>query len=127
MDRQASIDLLLDHYENPRHYGRLDEPTFTAEGVNPGCGDIVQFSVQLDDEERIIALTFEGEGCTISQAAASLLTEMALGHTLDHMLALEEDALADLIGHEIVVNRLPCASLALRVLQAGGQAYRNEV
>lgn len=125
MDRQAAIDQILDHYENPRHYGTVAQPTLAEEGINPGCGDVVRISARLGADERIAEIAFEGEGCTISQAAASMLTEMVLGQTLDDVLAMDEDVLARQMGGEIVATRLPCVSLSLRVLQAGAREVRE--
>lgn len=125
MDRQAAIDQILDHYENPRHYGTLEQPSFTEEGVNPGCGDVVRISARLDGEQRIAEIAFEGEGCTISQAAASMLMEMALGRTLDEVLLMDADELAARMGREVVATRLPCVSLGLRVLQTGVRKARR--
>ena len=82
MDRQAQIDFILDHYENPRHYGPLADATVVQKGGNPGCGDIVTFYLKVDGDDRIEAISFEGEGCTISQAASSIVTEMFTGKTL---------------------------------------------
>ena len=73
-DRQAYIDNILDHYENPRHRGHMDDASVTMKGGNPGCGDIITVYLKLDDGERIQDVSFEGEGCTISQAAASILS-----------------------------------------------------
>lgn len=125
MDRQAAIDLIIDHFEHPRHYGLLDDATFQAEGTNTGCGDVVRISARVGAEGRLEALTFEGEGCTISQAAASVLTELAAGRTLGEVLAMGEDELAEAMGGEVVRSRLPCVSLALRVLQSGIRAHLN--
>ena len=125
MERQAAIDLILDHYENPRHYGTLAAPTFTGQGVNPGCGDVVRLSVRLDDAGRVADIAFEGQGCTISIAAASLLTEMVLGRTLDEALALDVSALSGALGEGLVTGRLACVSLGLRVLYEGSERYRN--
>ena len=82
MDRQAQIDFILDHYENPRHYGALADADASAQGVNPGCGDVVTIYLRADGDGRIEAMSFEGEGCTISQAGASIVTEMFTGKTL---------------------------------------------
>jgi nitrogen fixation NifU-like protein len=123
VDRQAAIDLILDHYEHPRHYGALDAPTFTAEGVNAGCGDVIRIFVRLDAADRVAAIAFEGEGCTFSQAGASVLAEMAHGRSLDDLLAMDESALAGAMGREIVQARLPCVSLGLRVLKSGARTY----
>ncbi len=123
MDRQTAIDLILDHYEHPRHYGALADATFSAEGVNAGCGDVVRLYVRLNGQDVITAVSFEGQGCTISQAAASLLTERLTGLPLREALALGEDDLAAALGREVVVSRMPCTSLALRVFKAGAQRY----
>ena len=125
MDRQAAIDQILDHYENPRHYGTLEQPSFTEEGVNPGCGDVVRISARLDGDQRITEIAFEGEGCTISQAAASMLMEMVLGRTLDEVLVMDADELAARMGREVVATRLPCVTLGLRVLQTGARKARR--
>ena len=127
LDRQTAIDTILDHYENPRHFGALEDATFSGEGVNPGCGDVVRLYVHLDAGNVIDGVGFEGHGCTISQAAASLLTERLLGMPLDEALALDESALADAMGREVVDSRMPCVSLGLRVLKVAGQGYRNTV
>jgi nitrogen fixation NifU-like protein len=123
VDRQAAIDLILDHYENPRHYGALDAPTFIAEGANAGCGDVIRIFVRLDGQNRVAAIAFEGEGCTFSQAGASVLTDLAHGRPLDDLLAMGESDLAEAMGREIVQARLPCVSLGLRVLKSGARTY----
>jgi nitrogen fixation NifU-like protein len=127
LDRETAIDTILDHYENPRHPGALEDATFSGEGVNPGCGDVVRLYVHLSADNVIDGVGFEGHGCTISQAAASLLTEMVLGMPLDAALALDESALADALGREVVMSRMPCVSLGLRVLKAAGKDHRNTV
>ncbi len=125
MNTQAAIDLILDHYEHPRRYGALETPTFVEHGVNPGCGDVVQLSVRVEGE-RITDIAFEGRGCTISLAAASLLTELAAGKTLDEALAMDEATLVEALGEAVVASRLNCAALGLRVLQVGIRHYRGE-
>jgi nitrogen fixation protein NifU and related proteins len=124
MDRQEQIDAILDHYENPRHRGELPHPDLTAEGRNPGCGDVVRLFVKLGEGERISAITFEGQGCTISQAAASMVTEMALGKTLAEAAALDAAAFAVQLGPEVVASRPNCVTLALDVLKEAEAAYR---
>ncbi len=125
MNTQTAIDLILDHYEHPRRYGALDGPTFVEQGINPGCGDVVRLSVRVEGG-RIADIAFEGRGCTISLAAASLLTEMALGRTLDEALAMDDATLVDALGETVVASRLNCASLGLRVLQAGIRRHLGE-
>jgi nitrogen fixation NifU-like protein len=71
-------ELILDHARNPRHFGRLEAPTHTAEGINPLCGDKLKLYLHIEDD-RIDAAAFEGSGCAISIASASLMTDLVLG------------------------------------------------
>ena len=78
--------LILDHARNPRHFGKLDDATYTAEGINPLCGDKLRLFIRVDDSEVISAVTFEGSGCAISVASASLLTDMVINKTVPQAL-----------------------------------------
>ncbi len=118
MDRQAQIDFILDHYENPRHYGPLENPSVIQKGGNPGCGDVVTFYLKVDGDDRIEAISFEGEGCTISLAASSLVTEMFTGKTLTQIEATPSEAILDILGREIAGTRLKCATLGLNTVKA---------
>ena len=118
MDRQEQIEFLLDHYENPRHKGPMTgDGVVVAEGGNPGCGDIVKIYLKVNDDGKA-AVTFEGEGCTISQASASYLCELAAGKTLDDLARLDHNDLIDALGREIVTQRTRCATLSLETLRA---------
>lgn len=125
-DRQAYIDNILDHYENPRHKGHMDNATVSIKGGNPGCGDIVTMYLKLDQDERIIDSSFEGDGCTISQAAASILTEKIIGKTLQEVKEMDHSAFVDELGREIVMNRPKCATLALNTAKAAERKYRAQ-
>ncbi len=125
MDRQAQIDFILDHYENPRHYGSLAQPAVVQKGGNPGCGDVVTFYLQVDGDERISAISFEGEGCTISQAASSIVTEMFTGKTLADVEATSSDVILDLLGREIAGTRLKCATLGLNATKDAVRQLRR--
>jgi nitrogen fixation NifU-like protein len=123
-DRQEFIDFILDHYQNPRHHGALEDPDIVMKGGNPGCGDIVTMYVRLGDDERIADVSFEGEGCTISQAAASIMTEKVIGKTLNEVSAIGAEAVVDEMGREVVANRLRFATLALNTLRVAERKYR---
>jgi nitrogen fixation NifU-like protein len=123
-DRQEFIEFILDHYENPRNHGPLNNPDIVMKGGNPGCGDIVTMYLRLGAAERIAEVSFEGEGCTISQAAASIVTEQVLGRTLAEVSALGAELVVDAMGREVVANRLRCATLGLNTLRAAEQKYR---
>ncbi|MGQ0602377.1 MAG: iron-sulfur cluster assembly scaffold protein [Anaerolineales bacterium] len=123
--RQQSIDFILDHYEHPRHHGKLEEADLVLSGGNAGCGDVVTLYLRLDAAARVVAVSFEGEGCTISQAAASLTTEHVLGKTLADIAAMAQDLLIDELGREVVSTRLKCATLALNTLKGAKKQHQN--
>src|SRR5579871_4256957 len=76
-----SREIILDHYQNPRNRGRLDEPTVANRGHNPLCGDEIELSLCIADD-RISEIAFSGRGCSISQASASMMTDLVKGQTL---------------------------------------------
>jgi nitrogen fixation NifU-like protein len=79
-----SREIILDHYQNPRNHGRLDQPTLANRGHNPLCGDEIELSLAIDSgSDRIADIAFTGRGCSISQASASMMTEIVKGHLLD--------------------------------------------
>jgi nitrogen fixation NifU-like protein len=117
---------ILDHYKNPRNYGELEDATFEHVGENPMCGDTIKMFVRLDDDERIEQVSFVGDGCAISQASASLLTEALHGTTLDELDEMDRDDVLDLLGVEVTPMRLKCAVLAEKVAQDGAAIHRGE-
>ena len=80
--RELYQEVILDHSRHPRHFGTLDHPTHKAEGYNPLCGDKVHVTLVLDADSRVADIKFTGKGCAISQASASLMTELLAGRTL---------------------------------------------
>lgn len=123
-DRQEFIDFILDHYENPRHHGPMEHADVVMRGGNPGCGDIVTLYLKLNDGERVADVSFEGEGCTISQAAASIVTDKLIGKTLAEVTEMDAGALIEEMGREVVANRLKCATLAINTAKAAEKKYR---
>jgi len=119
-------EIILDHYKNPRNKGTLDPHDFTAEDVNPLCGDEIRIDLRFTDG-IVSDVKFEGRGCAVSQASASILTEMIEGKSLQELKALTKDDLLDEIGIPVSPARLKCALLSLNVLRAslngaGGEA-----
>ena len=110
---------IIDLYEHPLNYGELDPNDFSYEEDNPLCGDVIRIDVRLDDEGRISEVRWRGEGCAISQASASLLTEQVQGMTLEEVKEFPKDELLDLIGVPLSMARVKCALLSLKVLKAG--------
>jgi nitrogen fixation NifU-like protein len=111
-------EAILDHYRNPRNKGTLEPADYTYEDVNPLCGDEVRIDVR-SDGERVTEIRFSGRGCAISQAAASILTEMVDGRPLDEVKAISREDLLDELGVPISPARMKCAMLGLKVLKAG--------
>jgi nitrogen fixation NifU-like protein len=127
-------DVIIDHNRRPRNFGRLEHPDAHAEGFNPLCGDRLELDVALDGE-RIRDLRFEGKGCAISMASASLMTEALKGRTraeaqryfqevhdlltrADFTPTLELGKLAALSGVREFPVRVKCASLCWHTLNA---------
>jgi nitrogen fixation protein NifU and related proteins len=134
-------EVILDHYKSPRNRGHLDQPDAAAQGNNPLCGDEIEVSVSLQGD-TIADITFEGKGCSISQASASMLTEAVKGHSLQDVHAVvaafknmmmgdgtvDEDLLGDLEALQGVKKfpvRVKCATLAWNTLQEALDMYKN--
>lgn len=111
-------EIILDHYKNPRNRGTLDPHDFSYEDVNPLCGDEVRIDVRVEND-KVKEIAFSGRGCAVSQASASILTEMVEGLPLDEVKAITKDDLLDEIGIPVSPARLKCALLSLKVLKAG--------
>ncbi len=116
---------ILDLSRNPHNFGTLDPHDASFEDTNPLCGDRVRIDMRLDDG-KIADIAFNGRGCAISQAAASLLTDMARGLTIEEAQALDNDDILDEIGVPISPARLKCALLALHVLHVALGEYQRE-
>jgi nitrogen fixation NifU-like protein len=117
-DEQFYREYILDHYKNPRNFGRIEAPDITHEEYNPLCGDVVGMDFRLRDGV-IEDVMFHGRGCAISQASASLMTERLKGMTLDEARQLSKEDVLEELGIDISPARLKCALLSLKVLKVG--------
>ncbi len=125
--RQEYIEFLLDHYQNPRNRHAMSDADVVRPGGNPGCGDVITLYLKVDPvTERVTDISFEGEGCTISQASTSILTEMVQGKTLAEIEALSHDDLLDTLGRDVVMTRPRCALLSLDTLMGATREYRTQ-
>jgi nitrogen fixation NifU-like protein len=145
--RELYQDVILDHSRHPRNFGPLPEATHMGEGHNPLCGDRVKIYLMLDGSNRIADIKFEGKGCAISQASASLMTDMIIGRTVDeaeklmggflHLVKGEEtdltgddrDRLEVMAGVSAFPMRVKCATLAWHTMKSaleGGEAAKSE-
>ena len=98
--RELYQEVILDHSRHPRHFGPLEHATHKAEGYNPLCGDRVTVMLALDQNGRVADIKFEGKGCAISQASASMMTEMLAGRTLPEAQTLMNGFLHLVKGEE---------------------------
>jgi nitrogen fixation NifU-like protein len=127
----ASTDIyrqyILEHYREPRNHGHLEQPDIHSADTNPLCGDRIELDLQVRDG-RVTDVRFDGRGCAISQASASMLTERIEGATLEELRALEPHDVLDMLGVPIGPARQRCALLVLRVLHEGiGGSYTGRL
>ena len=111
------IEYILDHYKSPRNYGRLLDPDVSHEEGNPICGDVIRIDFELNNN-RVNETRFTGKGCAISQASASILTDMIKGRDLDYVKSISSNQMLDSLGMKISPIRLRCALLSLKVLRS---------
>jgi nitrogen fixation NifU-like protein len=123
MDRQEAIEFLMDHYENPRNKGPLEDADVSLTGGNPGCADMISMQARFGKDGKIEEVHWDGEGCTISSAAASYVTEITQGLTADEIEKLSFEDLIEQLGRELVMTRPTCATLALGTLKKGVHEY----
>ncbi len=129
MDRQLQIQILLDHYQKPRHRGSIEGADVAMPGGNPGCGDVVTVYLKGgEDHHHIEDATYEGEGCTISMAASSMLLEQIHDEnlTMDEVLGMDYNEMMDKLGRQVVASRPKCATLGLGTLKAAIRKYQRD-
>lgn len=146
--RELYQEVILDHSRHPRHFGALEHASHVGEGFNPLCGDKVKVYLLLDNENRIADIKFEGKGCAISQASASLMTDMLIGRSVDeaeklmggflHLVKGEDAAglsaddrerLDVMAGVSAFPMRVKCATLAWHTMKSaleGGNSAKTE-
>ena len=124
LDRQAYIEFLLDHFQNPRNKGRLENADVVVSGGNPGCGDVVTLYIKQGDDGKLERVQFEGEGCTISMAGASIICEMADGKSTQEFEEMGYEEIVELMGKDVVMSRVRCATVGLGTLKAGLKELR---
>ncbi len=108
---------ILEHYKRPHNWGEMENPHLVFEDMNPLCGDELRVMLRLDSQQRIEEVRFNGHGCAISQAAASMLSDEVKGMSLQDLRRLDRDFVLALLGIEISATRMKCALLSLKVLK----------
>ena len=117
-------EIILDHARHQRNWGLLQPNDLDHEESNPLCGDRLRLTLRLDENHVIVQVGWDGEGCAISQASASMFGEKILGMTLAEARKINKRQVLDHIGLQLSINRVKCALLALKVLVVG--AYGQE-
>jgi nitrogen fixation NifU-like protein len=110
---------ILDHAQNPRHPGVISPADVDHEEHNPLCGDRLHLTLKLDENQRVVDIAWEGEGCAISQATASMLGDEIIGKTLDEIRQISKEDVLELVGFPLTMNRVKCALLSLKTLNIG--------
>jgi nitrogen fixation protein NifU and related proteins len=118
MDDELYREYILEHYKHPHNWGTLDQADLEAHDLNPLCGDELTVQLALDSAGKVAEVAFDGHGCAISQASASMLSDEIKGQTPESLLKLDKQAVLDLLGIDISATRMKCAMLSLKVVKA---------
>ncbi|HLE55406.1 MAG TPA: SUF system NifU family Fe-S cluster assembly protein [Thermoplasmata archaeon] len=108
---------ILEHYKHPKNRGVLEPATHAGSESNPLCGDSISLTLRVDGSDRVEDVRFDGEGCAVSMASASILTEQVKGKTLAEVRALDREAVLKNLGVPLSAVREQCALLSLHVLR----------
>jgi nitrogen fixation protein NifU and related proteins len=119
-------EIILDYYKNPRNRGTLQSPQSVARDSNPLCGDVVEMQLNFSNG-KVSEIKFNGDGCAISQASASMLTEVVMGKSIDEVRKIDKTILLENLGSpNLGAVRIKCALLPLKVMKTALYQYLGE-
>lgn len=120
---------ILDHYKHPHNWSPPEDQLADADlefhDLNPLCGDELTVKLAVGEDERVQDVRFEGHGCAISQAAASMTSDEIKGMRVSELMELDRSFVLDLLGIDISAQRMKCALLSLKVLKVGAYGLAN--
>ena len=108
---------ILDHYKSPRNFGKIENASVHHHEYKPLCGDEIDMFLIIDENKKVVDVKFNGHGCAISKASASMLTEQIKGKSLDELKILTKEYILEMLGIPISPVRLKCALLSLDTLK----------
>lgn len=123
MEDELYKENIMDHYKHPRNAGVMAGATFSRRELNASCGDELEFFVLLDEAGKVSKVSFNGQGCAISQSATSMLTEKVEGMTIDELKKLLPEDVFTMLGVPVDTTRIRCALLGFKALKGGLEVY----
>lgn len=119
-------EIILDYYKNPRNRGTMESPDAKSKDSNPLCGDVVEMQLKFSND-KVSDIKFNGDGCAISQASASMLTELVMGKSIEEVRKIDKSILLDNLGSpNLGAVRIKCALLPLKVMKSAVYEYLGE-
>ena len=126
MNHDELMELIIEHYKHPRNRGQLENASVVQKGGNPGCGDVITVYLDADEKGVVNRLSFEGEGCMVSQAGTSIILERARGMTLSEIEEMDPGTVTEILGKRLVTTRPGCTHLGLNTLKLAAKKLKAE-
>lgn len=126
MLHEELMDMIMDHYENPRNFGKIDGSNVMQDGGNPGCGDTLTVYLRVDNKDIVRDISFEGTGCIVSQAATSIITEMVKNKSLEEVKKISSEKMKEILSKDLVIRRPHCANLGINTVKAALRKFEKQ-